>query len=45
MNRIVIASPNAPAPVGPYSQGVVMDGWLWTSGQVARTRTPALWLG
>ena len=35
MNRIVIASPNAPAPVGPYSQGVVMDGWLWTSGQVA----------
>lgn len=35
MNRTVIASPNAPAPVGPYSQGVVMDGWLWTSGQVA----------
>jgi 2-iminobutanoate/2-iminopropanoate deaminase len=35
MNRIVIASPNAPAPVGPYSQGVVMDGWLWTSGQIA----------
>ena len=35
MSRTVIASPNAPAPVGPYSQGVVMDGWLWTSGQVA----------
>jgi len=35
MQRTVIVSPNAPAPVGPYSQGVVMDGWLWTSGQVA----------
>jgi 2-iminobutanoate/2-iminopropanoate deaminase len=35
MNRTIIASQAAPAPVGPYSQGVVMDGWLWTSGQVA----------
>ena len=21
--------------MGPYSQGVVLDGWVWTSGQVA----------
>ena len=25
----------APGAVGPYSQGVAQDGWLWTSGQVA----------
>ena len=35
MNSRIIASPRAPAPVGPYSQGVVLDGWVWTSGQVA----------
>ncbi len=35
MNRKIIATEHAPAAVGPYSQGVVVDGWLWTAGQVA----------
>jgi 2-iminobutanoate/2-iminopropanoate deaminase len=30
-----IHSPQAPAAIGPYSQGVIMDGWLHTSGQIA----------
>jgi 2-iminobutanoate/2-iminopropanoate deaminase len=31
----IIKTHHAPAPVGPYSQGVVLDGWIWTCGQVA----------
>lgn len=31
----IIKTDHAPAPVGPYSQGVVLDGWIWTCGQVA----------
>jgi len=34
MNQIV-KSPNAPQPIGPYSQGVVVDGFLFVSGQGA----------
>lgn len=30
-----VATPNAPAAIGPYSQGVVSHGVLYTSGQVA----------
>jgi len=30
-----IATPNAPAAIGPYSQGVVSHHVLYTSGQVA----------
>ena len=30
----IIDTPNAPAALGPYSQAVVDDGWLYTSGQV-----------
>ena len=26
---------NAPKAIGPYSQAVAIDGWLYTSGQVA----------
>lgn len=26
---------NAPAAIGPYSQAVEIDGWLYTSGQIA----------
>ena len=26
---------NAPAAIGPYSQAVEIDGWVYTSGQVA----------
>ena len=35
MEKRIVKSTEAPAPVGPYSQGVVQDGWVWTSGQVA----------
>ena len=26
---------SAPAAIGPYSQAVAVDGWLYTSGQIA----------
>ena len=35
MSKVIVATDRAPAAVGPYSQGVVLDGWVWTSGQVA----------
>ena len=34
MKRI-INTPNAPAPIGPYSQGVVAGNFLYVSGQIA----------
>src|SRR5687768_8927184 len=34
MKKIVKTS-NAPAPIGPYSQAVVMNGMLFASGQIA----------
>jgi 2-iminobutanoate/2-iminopropanoate deaminase len=30
-----VVTPHAPAAIGPYSQGVVSHGMLYTSGQVA----------
>ena len=35
MSKTIVQTPEAPSAVGPYSQGVLLDGWLWTSGQVA----------
>jgi 2-iminobutanoate/2-iminopropanoate deaminase len=35
MSKRIIATKQAPAAVGPYSQAVVLDGWVWTCGQVA----------
>ena len=34
MKKIIHTS-NAPAPIGPYSQGVVANGFLFASGQIA----------
>ena len=31
----IIETPNAPAPIGPYSQAVLYDDTLYTSGQIA----------
>ncbi|MDC8004172.1 RidA family protein [Aureisphaera galaxeae] len=31
----IINTPNAPAPIGPYSQAVQLGNMLYTSGQVA----------
>jgi 2-iminobutanoate/2-iminopropanoate deaminase len=30
----VIRTDAAPAAVGPYSQAIEVDGWLWISGQI-----------
>lgn len=30
-----ISTPHAPAAIGPYSQAIAIDGWLYTSGQIA----------
>lgn len=32
MNKKPITTSNAPAPVGPYSQGIVSNGFLFTAG-------------
>ena len=34
MKKIILTE-NAPAPIGPYSQGVLMGNTLYTSGQIA----------
>ncbi len=34
MKKNVISTPDAPAAIGPYSQAVVLDGILYTSGQI-----------
>lgn len=35
MTKKIIYTPNAPAPVGPYSQAVFINGFLYVSGQIA----------
>lgn len=35
MAKKIHVSKNAPAPVGPYSQAVEVDGWVFCSGQVS----------
>ena len=29
-----ISTPNAPAAIGPYSQGIISNGFIYTSGQL-----------
>ncbi len=33
--RRVVSADGAPRAIGPYSQAVLADGWLWCSGQIA----------
>jgi len=33
--RKAVATDKAPKAIGPYSQAISVDGWLWCSGQVA----------
>lgn len=33
--RKVVSTDGAPKAIGPYSQAVLADGWLWCSGQIA----------
>ena len=35
MEKRIITTPDAPAPIGPYSQAVLAGGTLFISGQVA----------
>ena len=35
MNKNIINTPNAPAPIGPYNQAVQVNGTLYVSGQIA----------
>ena len=35
MNKVIINTPKAPAPIGPYSQAVKAGGFLFLSGQIA----------
>ena len=33
--KTIINTPNAPAPIGPYNQAVLIDNTLYASGQIA----------
>ncbi|MEM7264191.1 MAG: RidA family protein [Planctomycetota bacterium] len=35
VDRRAVSTPDAPAAIGPYSQAIVSDGWVYTSGQIA----------
>ena len=35
MTRRAISTAGAPAAIGPYSQGIVADGFLFSAGQAA----------
>ena len=35
MKKTVIFTPDAPAPIGPYSQAIAVNGMLYVSGQIA----------
>ncbi|MGA0430511.1 MAG: RidA family protein [Flavobacteriaceae bacterium] len=35
MNKKIITTPNAPAPIGPYNQAIKVGNTLYLSGQVA----------
>jgi 2-iminobutanoate/2-iminopropanoate deaminase len=32
--RKIVRTEAAPKAIGPYSQAVVVDGWIWCSGQI-----------
>ena len=34
IERTIIATEEAPGAVGPYSQGIAADGFVFTAGQV-----------
>ena len=42
MQKTIINTPNAPAPIGPYSQAVQAGDWLFISGQIAINPTTGL---
>lgn len=42
MDKKIIFTPNAPAPIGPYSQAVLVNNTLYCSGQIALNNEGAL---
>jgi len=34
MGKKIVFTERAPRPIGPYSQAVLVDGWLFISGQI-----------
>lgn len=34
MNKTIISTKNAPAAIGPYSQGVILENLVFPSGQI-----------
>jgi 2-iminobutanoate/2-iminopropanoate deaminase len=42
MDKKIIFTPNAPAPIGPYSQAVLENNTLYCSGQIALNSEGAL---
>ena len=38
----VVATTNAPAAIGPYSQGIIVNGMFYSSGQIPLTATGEL---
>ena len=34
VSKKCIHTENAPEPVGPYSQAIAVDGWVYVAGQV-----------
>jgi len=39
MSRIAVTSPELTPPVGPFSQAIKVDGFIYFSGQVGQDRT------
>ena len=35
MSNRIVSSPKAPAAIGPYSQAIVANGFVYTAGQIA----------
>ncbi|ABK42781.1 endoribonuclease L-PSP [Magnetococcus marinus MC-1] len=43
--KIAIATPHAPQAIGPYSQAIQQNGWLYISGQIALDPTTGVVVG
>ena len=44
MSKKRVHTENAPAPVGPYSQAIAVDGWVYVAGQVCIDPATGEWL-
>ncbi len=44
-SKQAIETKSAPSPVGPYNQAVLLNGWLYCSGQIALDPSSGLMVG